>query len=222
MNKDIFELGPYYSNGMYTDIKKSMITLSRYKFVSKMLEYKEKLKILELGCNEGLGAYFFMQLSNCLEYVGVDIDKKAIQWGLEKVKPEAELYKKRVEFLQEDFLEPVFLEEVGKKRFNTVISLDVIEHIAKEDEQKYMNAIVENLEENGIAIIGTPNISMYQYQPEATKKVHINMFDQVRLSNLFHTAFHNVFLFSMNDEIVHTGFAPMACYFFAVCCGLKR
>ncbi len=29
--------------------------------------------------------------------------------------------------------------------------------------------------------------------------------------------FSNVFIFSMNDETVHTGFQKMSCYFFAVC-----
>ena len=30
--------------------------------------------------------------------------------------------------------------------------------------------------------------------------------------------FRNVFIFSMNDEVVHTGFYPMAHYLFALCC----
>ena len=29
--------------------------------------------------------------------------------------------------------------------------------------------------------------------------------------------FHTVFVFSMNDEVVHTGFFPMANYLLAVC-----
>ena len=33
--------------------------------------------------------------------------------------------------------------------------------------------------------------------------------------------FHNVFIFSMNDEVVHTGFAPMPHYYFALCCGRR-
>jgi hypothetical protein len=33
--------------------------------------------------------------------------------------------------------------------------------------------------------------------------------------------FHAVFLFSMNDEVVHTGFAPMAHYLIAVCTGKR-
>src|SRR5438045_4123498 len=33
--------------------------------------------------------------------------------------------------------------------------------------------------------------------------------------------FENGFLFSMNDEVVHTGFHPMAHYLFALCAGRK-
>ena len=34
--------------------------------------------------------------------------------------------------------------------------------------------------------------------------------------------FNNVFIFSMNDEVVHTGFFPMAQYLIAVCCSKKK
>ena len=36
------------------------------------------------------------------------------------------------------------------------------------------------------------------------------------------TYFDNMFLFSMNDGVVHTRFYPMAHYLIAVCTGLKR
>ena len=38
MHKTHIEFGPYYSEGYLQDVKKSMITLARYKFASKMLE----------------------------------------------------------------------------------------------------------------------------------------------------------------------------------------
>jgi hypothetical protein len=34
--------------------------------------------------------------------------------------------------------------------------------------------------------------------------------------------FHHVFIFSMNDEVVHTGFYPMAHYLLALGCGKIR
>ncbi len=33
--------------------------------------------------------------------------------------------------------------------------------------------------------------------------------------------FHNVFMFSMNDEVVHTGYHRMAHYVIALCAGRK-
>ncbi|MFM8835604.1 MAG: methyltransferase type 12, partial [Actinomycetota bacterium] len=33
--------------------------------------------------------------------------------------------------------------------------------------------------------------------------------------------FHSVFMFSMNDEVVHTGFFPMSHYLIAVCADKK-
>jgi hypothetical protein len=34
--------------------------------------------------------------------------------------------------------------------------------------------------------------------------------------------FHNVFIFSMNDEVVHTGFHPMAHYIIGLGCTRKE
>lgn len=107
MDKSIFYFGPYYSNGMYTDIKKAMITLARYKFAGKMVTHVGDLRVLELGCNEGMGSYFFMQMPNCKEYVGIDVDREVISWGLERVKPDGEKYGKKVDFIEADFLKPL-------------------------------------------------------------------------------------------------------------------
>lgn len=221
MDKEKFSFGLYYSDGMRKDIKKSMVTLARYKFAAKMAAHVENLRVLELGCNEGLGAYFFMQMPNCGEYVGVDANKEAISWGLENVRPDGQGYGKKVDFVNADFLKPM---ELGGRsgNFNALVSLDVIEHIRAEDEHKFMDVVVGNISDDGIAVIGTPNIAMRPYQPEETRKEHVNMLDEAGLHRICHAAFKNVFLFSMNDEVVHTGFAPMACYFFALCCGPRK
>jgi hypothetical protein len=50
----------------------------------------------------------------------------------------------------------------------------------------------------------------------------VNLFDADRLRALGLRHFHNVFSFSANDELVHTGFAPMAHYLLAVCAGPRR
>lgn len=67
-----------------------------------------------------------------------------------------------------------------------------------------------------MCIIGTPNITSAEYQSEASKIGHINLYSYDRIKNLMNEYFHHTFMFSMNDEVVHTGFGSMAHYIFAV------
>jgi len=47
---------------------------------------------------------------------------------------------------------------------------------------------------------------------------HVNCKTGKELKALLERFFHNVFVFSMNDEVVHTGYAPMAHYLIAIGC----
>ena len=67
---DLSQLGTYYSYMVNADIKHLSFTLSRYKFASKLLMYKEHTNLLEMGCQEALGALLFQQNINLDRYVG--------------------------------------------------------------------------------------------------------------------------------------------------------
>lgn len=102
------------------------------------------------------------------------------------------------------------------------VSLDVIEHIPAEKEDIYFQTICNNLKDNGIAVLGTPNVTMFPYASPWNKKAHINNYSQERLYEAAAKWFQNVFIFGMNDEVLHTGFYPMSCYIMALCCGKKE
>ena len=59
------------------------------------------------------------------------------------------------------------------------------------------------------------------YACEESKIGHINLYDQERLHKLMANYVKNVFIFNMNDEMLNTGFAPISCYIFAVCCNKR-
>lgn len=193
------------------DIKHLTFTLSRYKFVSKLLMYKDSVDLLELGCQEALGAFMFKQNINLGKYTGVDLDSKAIEWD-KSVLPE------EFEFICSNFFEA---EELKDRHYDAVVSLDVIEHISKDMEDEYCKVLSRSLKDSGTAFIGTPSIMLSPYACEESKIGHINLYDQTRLYTLMSRYFHNVYIFNMNDEIVNTGFAPMSCYIFAVCSNKK-
>lgn len=50
---------------------------------------------------------------------------------------------------------------------------------------------------------------------------HINLKSHATLRALMAKYFENVFMFSMNDEVVHTGFGAMGHYIFAVGAGKR-
>ena len=56
---------------------------------------------------------------------------------------------------------------------------------------------------------------------EFNKQEHINCFSGKNFKLFLQKYFHNVFVFSMNDEVVHTGFFPMAHYLLALCTSKK-
>jgi len=106
-------------------------------------------------------------------------------------------------------------------RFDAIFSLDVIEHIPETTEKMFLDNICASLSPQAVCILGTPNITANEYASPASKAGHINLKSAETLHTLLSSRFHNVFNFSMNDEVIHTGYSPMAHYLFAVGAGLK-
>jgi len=105
--------------------------------------------------------------------------------------------------------------------FDAAYSIDVIEHVERKDEDKFMANITSSLAEQGVCIIGSPSLQSQEYASAESKENHVNCKDYKQFRELMQKYFHNVFLFSMNDEVVHTGFYPMAHYLWAICVGKK-
>ncbi|MGI8965461.1 MAG: SAM-dependent methyltransferase, partial [Limisphaerales bacterium] len=73
-----------------------------------------------------------------------------------------------------------------------------------------------------VCLLGTPSLESQVYASPASKEGHVNCKDAAGFKFLMSKFFHNVFIFSMNDEVVHTGFHPMAHYLWALCCKRKE
>ena len=201
-------LSPKLSATARLSLAGMLFILARYKFGMKMMQNRPGIKIIDLGCNDGLGDLMIRQNTDAQYILGVDFDTDAIKWTKENLEDGI------LRFEEADFLGRKY----DKDGADAVISLDVIEHIPKEKETVFRDTVYNNLNEHGFAIIGTPNSTMYPHTSEFNKKAHINNFDQKRLYELFAERFANVFLFGMNDETINTGFYPFSCYIMALCC----
>ncbi|OPY06160.1 MAG: Methyltransferase domain protein [Syntrophorhabdus sp. PtaB.Bin184] len=189
------------------DPRMLLIGLARYKFAAKML--KGKKRVLEIGCGDAFGTRLVQQEVESLH--AIDFDPVFVDDVNDRMDE-----KWKFECIVHDILNsPV------SGSYDAAFSLDVIEHIEKKDERTFLRNIVASLEEPGVLIIGTPSIESQAYAAPLSKIGHINCKDEVGLRSLLKDFFHEVFIFSMNDEVVHTGFYHMAHYLFAICVGKK-
>lgn len=77
------------------------------------------------------------------------------------------------------------------------------------------------LEPQGAAVIGMPSLESQDYASPISKQGHVNCKTMPDFKATMERHFHNVFMFSMNDEVVHTGYHKMAHYLIALCAGKR-
>jgi 2-polyprenyl-3-methyl-5-hydroxy-6-metoxy-1,4-benzoquinol methylase len=200
-------LGIMCNEGWENDPKRLAFVLSRYKFVAKM--FAGLRSVLEIGCADAFGTRLVQQ--EVPDVTVIDFDPIFIEDVRARMSPRWPM-----KTLVHDMLQgPV----VGN--FDSAFSMDVLEHIPKESEDKFLRNIVGSLGAHGSLILGTPSIQSQPYASIQSREGHINCKYGKGLKELALRHFHRVFLFSMNDEVVHTGFSPMAQYLIALCCEKK-
>jgi 2-polyprenyl-3-methyl-5-hydroxy-6-metoxy-1,4-benzoquinol methylase len=197
------KLGVMVNQVWQDDPKRVVFVLSRYKFVAKMLQGKKT--VLEIGCADAFGSRI---VADAVEHLTVsDIDPLFI----DSVKENARYP------WQENAMVHDILSSPTAEKHDAVYCLDVFEHILPKDETTLLTNLSNSINDKGIAIIGIPSLESQQYASQYSKEGHVNCLSGDVFKDHLEKHFHHVFLFSMNDEVVHTGFSPMAHYLFALC-----
>lgn len=203
------QLGPWSSHIWRQDPRHLGFLLARYKFCAKMLA--GKAEVLEIGCGDAIGIPVMLQTTGFVH--GIDVESLVIEDAKARLKAEG-IWQVRLSVLD-------ITAAIPEGRFDAAYSLDVIEHIPAEDEDVFMRNICRVLTPHGILILGTPNVEASKHASAASAEGHVNLKDAHSLQTLVARYFHNVFLFSMNDEIIHTGYYPMAHYLLGIGVGVK-
>lgn len=187
----------------FDDPRRIGFVLARYKFVAKMLQGTSR--VLEVGCADGFGTRVVQQ--HVGKVVGIDFDPVFVADVQER-----QTSRWRWECRLHDILEaPV------RPRFDAAYALDVLEHIPRSREGRFIRNMQASVRPRGVVILGTPSLESQKYASPQSRQGHVNCKTAAQLKSFLAVHFRHVFLFSMNDEVVHTGFPCLSHYNFALC-----
>jgi SAM-dependent methyltransferase len=204
-----FALGVYNTRHLFDDPRRFGFMLARHKFVAKMCSGFGR--VLEIGCQEGLGSIVVSQ--EVKKLVSVDYYRPHLENAVNRLGGRL----KNVEFRGHDILDgPI------KEQFDGAFSMDVLEHIDPAQEGTFMKNIADSLQAKGVFVVGSPSLESQAYASPGSRTGHINCKSGEDLRKLAAQYYDHVFMFGMNDEVLHTGFLPMAHYLIALCVSPKR
>lgn len=192
----------------HEDPRRFLFSQSRYKFVAKMLSGKRG--VLEVGCGDAFNVPIVLQ--EVADLTVTDYDPLFIADARERMTDRWPYQAEVHDFLQGPM----------DRRFSAAYSLDVLEHIPQADEERWLKNICLCLDADAIGIFGMPSLESQEYASPGSKAGHINCKTAPDLKEVIGRYFDNVLMFSMNDEVLHTGYHKMAHYVIAIGCGLHR
>jgi 2-polyprenyl-3-methyl-5-hydroxy-6-metoxy-1,4-benzoquinol methylase len=203
-NLGLERLGIMNSSVWRDDPRRLVFTLSRYKFVAKMLEGAET--VAEVGCGDGFGSRIVKQSVQTLTITDYD------PFFIERFNEEGGINDEVSAYTHDILAGPL------NEQYDAIYSLDVLEHISPTLEDAFLENLCSSMAPSGVAIIGIPSLESQSYASAESKEGHVNCKNGYELKITLEKYFRHVFIFSMNDEVVHTGYFPMAHYLLALCC----
>src|SRR5262249_32300446 len=143
------ELGLITNQVWHDDPRRLTFILARYKFAAKMLSGRSA--VAEVGCGDAFGARIVLQEVDRVDVY--DFDPVFIEDVRKRQSPRWRL----TTAVHDIVVDPL------PRRYDGIFSLDVVEHITREDEDIYVRNLCDSLREDGVLIVGTPSLESQHY-----------------------------------------------------------
>ncbi len=164
--------------------------------------------VAEIGCGDGFASRMIAETcekSDLSDFDGVLLSYAKSEWlG----------FVNNVEFLEHD----IIANPLPMRNYDVIYSLDVLEHIDREKEDNFFesNQVLERDRKRWSPCDRSPWLSSKRFASPRSREVHVNCKTGSQLVETCKSYFNSACRFSMNDEVVHTGFSGMAHYYFVI------
>lgn len=175
-----------------------LISLARYKFVSRLIRPTDRL--VEIGCGSGHGARFLAE--------------KAAWVTASDPEPEV-LASAKARFTREN-LEYVEVPTCALGPYDVAVCLEVIQNLSKPDGEKLLGEMKQLIKPDGALFISTPRKILNP--SENRKKYHLHEYEYEEFRALLEKVYRRAFVLTQVDEIISTHIPSNAWYFIACCC----
>lgn len=159
--------------------------LRHFKAYEIASNYVLRKSVLELGCGAGYGAEYLSNYAK--KIVAVDRDINALNFGGKKTTSVQYIHKniKNIDF--------------GDEKFDVILLFQVFEHFKKKEDLSLLKLIRDNLNDNGILILTTPNrkTRLYPFQ-KPTNKFHQKEYSARTLSRALKNTFASVKIWGLD------------------------
>jgi len=159
--------------------------IQRYEWVSPRVT---ELECLDAGCGSGYGAYH-LAMNGANSVVGVDISSVAIRFAKNRFNTE------NVQFGIMDVRNLAVKED----SFDVVISFDVMEHLERGDQDRFVSEVARVLRPKGRVYLGCPNISA----SSGTNPFHLGELTRDEFETLMEKHFRDVVI--LGQDLIHEG-----------------
>ena len=167
------------------DISKHLI---RYNFANMFI--KENSEVLDAACGVGYGTNILSTKSKNI--IGIDHSKTAIKFAKKNYK------NKKIKFFESDIINFNY-----KKKFDTIVSLETLEHINKTDGIRWIKKCYNLLKKDGIFVCSSPLLRIRNGKPFITNPHHLHEMKKSELENILKKTFKvkniNLFIQESNN-----------------------